>query len=68
MGNWFDGWGFFPVLTCDVVAMEILLIFPVPDGYLILLIAHKPFKEKSKEHSGLVWACPKSTDLCCQSS
>lgn len=37
--------GFFPpVLNCGVVAMQMLLIFPVPTGYLIPLIACKPFK------------------------
>ena len=36
--------GFVPVLNCVVVAMEMLLIFPVPTGYLIPFIARKPFK------------------------
>lgn len=49
MGNWFGGYGgfFFPVLICLIVAMEMLLILPVPIGYLIHLIAHKPFKQKN---------------------
>lgn len=46
---------FFPVLSCGVVAMEILFIFPVPDGYLILHIAHKPLKQNSKVKSTVVW-------------
>lgn len=37
---------FFPVLNC-IVAMEMLLIFPVPTGYLIPLTACKPFKWRS---------------------
>lgn len=55
MGNWFGGWDFFPVLSCGGVAMEILLIFPVPDGYLILHIAHKPLKQNNKAKSTVVW-------------
>lgn len=46
---------FFPVSNCGVVAMEILLIFPVPDGYLIVLIVLTPFKQKSKAKSAVVW-------------
>lgn len=44
---------FFPVLNCVGVATEMLLIFPVPTGYLFPLVC-KPFKQKSIVKSTVV--------------
>lgn len=51
---WWSGI-FFPISNCGVVTMEILLIFPVPDGYIIFLIARIPFKQKSKAKGTVLW-------------
>lgn len=76
MGNSFGGCVlgcFFPVLNAVAVAIEMQSIFPVPTGYLIPLIAHKPFKQKTVVKSivvlrGHVQRALGCTGLCSQSN